>query len=45
MNLYDIPTHENSPEIINAIVEIPRGTSAKYEYDTRYGIFRLDRCL
>ena len=45
MNLYDIPTHENSPDIINAIVEIPRGTSAKYEYDTRYGIFRLDRCL
>lgn len=45
MNLYDIPTHKNSPEIINAIIEIPRETSAKYEYDKDLEIFRLDRCL
>lgn len=45
MNLYNIPTHKNSPEIINAIIEIPRETSAKYEYDKELGIFRLDRCL
>ena len=45
MNLYKIPVHKNSPEIINAIIEIPRGTSAKYEYDMELGVFRLDRCL
>ena len=45
MNLYEIPTHISSPEIINAIIEIPRETSAKYEYDKDLEIFRLDRCL
>lgn len=45
MNLYDIPVHDQSPDIINAVIEIPRGTSAKYEYDKELGIFRLDRCL
>ena len=45
MNLYEIPTHVSSPEIINAIIEIPRETSAKYEYDKDLEIFRLDRCL
>ena len=45
MNLYYIPTHVKSPGIINTIVEIPRGTSAKYEYDHELGVFRMDRCL
>ena len=45
MNLYNIPTHKKSPEYINAIIEIPRGTSAKYEYDKDLSVFRLDRCL
>jgi len=45
MNLEEIPIHENSPDTINVIVEIPKGTSAKYEYDPELEIFRLDRCL
>lgn len=45
MNLYKIPTHEKSPDVVNAIVEIPKGTSAKYEYLPEYNIFQLDRCL
>lgn len=45
MNLYYIPTHVKSPDTINAVVEIPRGTSAKYEYDHELGVFRMDRCL
>ena len=44
-NLYKLPIHEQSPKIISAVVEIPKGTSAKYEYDNDLGIFRLDRCL
>jgi inorganic pyrophosphatase len=35
----------NSPEVVNVIVEIPKGTSAKYEYDPHLGVFRLDRML
>lgn len=44
-NLYKIPTHKQSPEVVNAVVEIPKGTSTKYEYDYELEIFRLDRCL
>ena len=45
MNLYDIPTHDSSPDIINAVIEIPKGTSSKYEYDHKMDVFRLDRVL
>lgn len=45
MNLYNLPTHEKSPEIINAVVEIPQGTSVKYEYDETIEAFRMDRVL
>ena len=44
MNLYKIPPHKNSPEIVEAVVEIPKGKSAKYEYDPE-GYFRYDRSL
>ena len=45
MNLYNIPTNIKSPEIVNVIVEIPKGTSAKYEFDKDLNVFRLDRML
>lgn len=45
INLYKIPVHGESPNVVNAIVEIPKGTSTKYEYDHELEIFRLDRCL
>lgn len=44
MNLYKIKQHKNFPKTIEAVVEIPKGTSAKYEYDDR-GFFRYDRSL
>lgn len=44
MNLYNLSTHKKSPQIVNAVVEIPKGTSAKYEYDPA-GFFRYDRSL
>lgn len=40
-----LPIGENAPEEINAVVEIPRGSSNKYEYDKDLGVFRLDRPL
>jgi len=33
------------PEIVNGIIEIPRGTRAKYELDKENGLIRLDRVL
>ena len=44
MNLYKINQHKDFPKIIEAVVEIPKGISTKYEYDER-GFFRYDRSL
>jgi len=41
----DIPAGRRVPDIINAIVEIPKGERNKYEYDPDYNLFRLDRVL
>jgi inorganic pyrophosphatase len=43
--LYDLDPGEHLPEIVNMIVEIPKNTSNKIEYDGRMGVFRLDRAL
>lgn len=44
-NLLHIPIGENFPTTINSIIEIPKDTNAKYEYDVELGILKLDRCL
>jgi len=36
---------ENIPEIVNAIIEIPKGSKAKYEIDKESGLLKLDRVL
>lgn len=41
----DIPAGENSPVVVNAIVEIPQGSSNKYEYNEALNTFVLDRVL
>jgi inorganic pyrophosphatase len=45
MPYHNLPIGENAPEEVNAVIEIPRGSSNKYEYDKELGIFRLDRPL
>lgn len=42
---HDLSTGDNSPQVVNAIVEIPAGTRAKYEVDKTSGLLRLDRVL
>jgi inorganic pyrophosphatase len=44
MNLYKLPLHKHNPKFINAVIEIPKGKSAKYEYDPK-GFFKYDRSL
>ena len=36
---------EKAPEIVNAIIEIPQGSRAKYEVDKITGLLRLDRVI
>ena len=45
MKLYDIEPGPDCPEIVRMIVEIPKNSSNKYEYDGTLGVFRLDRAL
>ncbi len=44
-NLYDLTAGENAPELLNAVIEVPLGSSNKYEYEPDLGVFRLDRVL
>lgn len=45
MKLYDIDPGPDSPELVRVIIEIPKNSSNKYEYDGKLNIFRLDRAL
>jgi inorganic pyrophosphatase len=45
MRLYDIDPGSDCPEVVRMIVEIPKNSSNKYEYDGELGVFRLDRAL
>ncbi|MCD6528323.1 inorganic diphosphatase [bacterium] len=46
VNLFkDIPSGDNPPEEINVVIDIPRGSSNKYEYNEEKGFFELDRVL
>jgi inorganic pyrophosphatase len=44
-NLYNISAGKNAPEIVNVIIEVPRNSSNKYEYDKENGVIKLDRVL
>lgn len=44
-NYLTLPIGARVPEIVNAVVEIPRGQANKYEYDRVLHVFRLDRTL
>jgi inorganic pyrophosphatase len=42
---HDVKVGDNAPEYVNGIVEIPRGSRAKYELDKESGMICLDRVL
>lgn len=41
----NLPTGVNPPKDVNAIIECPKGERNKYEYDSKLGVFKLDRVL
>ncbi len=45
MKLYDLDPGPECPEIVRVIVEIPKNSVNKYEYDGELEVFRLDRAL
>jgi inorganic pyrophosphatase len=42
---HEVSPGDNTPEIVNAIIEIPKGSKAKYEIDKESGLLKLDRVL
>jgi inorganic pyrophosphatase len=42
---HEVAIGENPPELVNAIIEIPKGSRAKYEIDKESGLIKLDRVI
>jgi inorganic pyrophosphatase len=40
-----LPIGHGAPKLVNAVIEIPRDSVNKYEYDKQLHVFRLDRTL
>lgn len=45
MSLKNIPIGKKSPEVVNAVIEIPAKSNMKYEYDEELDVILLDRVL
>lgn len=43
MNIKNLPAGEKYPEVFNVVIEIPKGSRNKYEYDEDLDIIKLDR--
>lgn len=41
----DIPTGPNTPDVVYAVIEIPKGGRNKFEYSKEFGTYVLDRVL
>lgn len=44
-NYYELPPGPEVPHVVNAVIEIPKGSTHKYEYDKDLNVFKLDRTL
>jgi len=44
-NYLALPIGDGAPDEVNAVIEISRGQTNKYEYDKQLHVFRLDRNL
>lgn len=42
---HEVSIGDNPPELINGIIEIPKGSRAKYEIDKASGLIKLDRVI
>ena len=44
-NLKNLPIGPEAPDVVHCVIEIPKGTRNKIEYDPELEIFKLDRVL
>ncbi|MCB0362751.1 MAG: inorganic diphosphatase, partial [Bdellovibrionales bacterium] len=42
---HDVELGEQAPDIVSAIIEIPKGSKIKYELDKKSGLIKVDRVL
>ena len=42
---HGVPPGDQAPRIVNAVIEIPQGSRAKYEIDKESGVLKLDRII
>ncbi|QNH61951.1 inorganic diphosphatase [Hymenobacter sediminicola] len=42
---HDVARGDDAPKVVNGIIEIPKGSKAKYELDKDSGLLKLDRVL
>jgi inorganic pyrophosphatase len=42
---HDVPAGKDAPELVTAIIEIPKGSKNKYELDKATGFLKVDRVL
>jgi inorganic pyrophosphatase len=45
MSLLDVGPGPKPPEEVNVVIEIPKGSTNKYEVDQKTGVLKLDRVL
>lgn len=44
-NFKNLPIGKDFPNVVNAVIEIPKGSRNKIEYDVELEVFKLDRVL
>jgi len=42
---HDVPIGDDAPQLVRAVVEVPRGTTTKYEIDKELGLMGISRIL
>lgn len=45
MNIKNIPVGKNPPEEVNVLIDVPKGSSVKYEMNKESGVVMIDRFL
>ncbi len=43
MSIAELPIGDQSPEVVNVVIEVPAGSKNKYEYDEELHVIKLDR--
>jgi len=42
---HEVETGDESPKVVNAIIEVPKGSKIKYELEKKSGLIKVDRIL